>query len=283
MARQKGISMKTALALVVLVIGSVVFHLLSPWWWTPIATNWVFMDNMISLTFWITGFVYVVILLFVAYCVYKFRYREGRVAAYEPENNKLETWLTVLTSLGVAALLAPGLVVWFQFVTVPEDATEVEVVGQQWSWSFRLPGADGKLGTADNRLISDDNILGINPEDPYGQDDIVIDGDDLHLAVGQPVKMLLRSVDVLHNFYVPEFRAKMDMVPGMITYYWMEPTRVGTYDVLCAELCGTGHAYMRGTVLIDTDEDYALWVSEQTTFAEMSTDQKIELTNLGDP
>ena len=283
MARQKGISMKTALALVVLVIGSVVFHLLSPWWWTPIATNWVFMDNMISLTFWITGFVYVVILLFVAYCVYKFRYREGRVAAYEPENNKLETWLTVLTSLGVAALLAPGLVVWFQFVTVPEDATEVEVVGQQWSWSFRLPGADGKLGTADNRLISDDNILGINPEDPYGQDDIVIDGDDLHLAVGQPVKMLLRSVDVLHNFYVPEFRAKMDMVPGMITYYWMEPTRVGTYDVLCAELCGTGHAYMRGTVLIDADEDYALWISEQTTFAEMSTYQKIELTNLGDP
>jgi|TARA_B110000261_G_scaffold131051_1_gene147064 cytochrome c oxidase subunit 2 len=275
--------MKTALALVVLVIGSVVFHLLSPWWWTPIATNWVFMDNMISLTFWITGFVYVVILLFVAYCVYKFRYREGRVAAYEPENKKLETWLTVLTSLGVAALLAPGLVVWFQFVTVPEDATEVEVVGQQWSWSFRLPGADGKLGTADNRLISDDNILGINPEDPYGQDDIVIDGDDLHLAVGQPVKMLLRSVDVLHNFYVPEFRAKMDMVPGMITYYWMEPTRVGTYDVLCAELCGTGHAYMRGTVLIDTDEDYALWISEQTTFAEMSTYQKIELTNLGDP
>tara|TARA_B110000467_G_scaffold47554_1_gene43613 strand:- start:18 stop:845 length:828 start_codon:yes stop_codon:yes gene_type:complete len=275
--------MKTALALVVLVIGSVVFHLLSPWWWTPIATNWVFMDNMISLTFWITGFVYVVILLFVAYCVYKFRYREGRVAAYEPENNKLETWLTVLTSLGVAALLAPGLVVWFQFVTVPEDATEVEVVGQQWSWSFRLPGADGKLGTADNRLISDDNILGINPEDPYGQDDIVIDGDDLHLAVGQPVKMLLRSVDVLHNFYVPEFRAKMDMVPGMITYYWMEPTRVGTYDVLCAELCGTGHAYMRGTVLIDTNEDYVLWISEQTTFAEMSTDKEIELTNLGDP
>jgi cytochrome c oxidase subunit 2 len=228
-----------------------------------------------------------VILLFVAYCVYKFRYREGRVAAYEPENKKLETWLTVLTSLGVIALLAPGLVVWFQFVTVPEDATEVEVVGQQWSWSYRLPGADGKLGTADNRLISDDNILGINPEDPYGQDDIVIDGDDLHLLVGQPVKMLLRAVDVLHDFYVPEFRAKMDMVPGMITYYWMEPTRVGTYDVLCAELCGVGHGYMSGTVLIDTEEDYNLWISEQTTFAEMLANKlankEIQFTNLGDP
>jgi cytochrome c oxidase subunit II len=275
--------MGVALALVIIVVGSVVFHVFSPWWWTPIATNWVFMDNMISLTFWITGFVYVVILLFVAYCVYKFRYREGRVAAYEPENKKLETWLTVLTSLGVVALLAPGLVVWFQFVTVPEDATEVEVVGQQWSWSYRLPGADGRLGTADNRLISDDNILGINPEDPYGQDDIVIDGDDLHLLVGQPVKMLLRAVDVLHDYYVPEFRAKMDMVPGMITYYWMEPTRVGTYDVLCAELCGVGHGYMSGTVLIDTVEDYNLWISEQTTFAEMSTNKEIEFTNLGDP
>jgi len=279
--------MSTALVLVILVIGSVIFHMFSPWWWTPIATNWGFMDGMISLTFYITGFVYVVILLFVAYCVYKFRYREGRVAAYEPENKKLETWLTVLTSLGVVALLAPGLVVWFQFVTVPEDATEVEVVGQQWSWSYRLPGADGKLGTADNRLISDDNILGINPEDPYGQDDIVIDGDDLHLLVGQPVKMLLRAVDVLHDFYVPEFRAKMDMVPGMITYYWMEPTRVGTYDVLCAELCGVGHGYMSGTVLIDTEEDYNLWISEQTTFAEMLANKlankEIQFTNLGDP
>ncbi|MEZ8005905.1 MAG: cytochrome c oxidase subunit II [Amylibacter sp.] len=280
MARQKGISMGVALAIVIIVIGSVLFHLFSPWWWTPIATNWGFMDDMISLTFWITGIVYVVILLFVAYCVYKFQYREGRVAAYEPENTKLEIWLTVLTSVGVVALLAPGLFVWFQFVNVPEEATEVEVVGQQWFWSFRLPGADGKLGTADNRLISEDNILGINPNDPYGQDDIIIDGNDLHLAAGQPVKMLLRSVDVLHNFYVPEFRAKMDMVPGMITYFWMEPTRVGTYDVLCAELCGVGHGYMGGTVLIDKVEDYDLWISEQTTFAEMTTNTGIEFTNL---
>ena len=280
MARQKGISMGVALAIVIIVIGSVLFHLFSPWWWTPIATNWGFMDDMISLTFWITGIGYVVILLFVAYCVYKFQYREGRVAAYEPENTKLEIWLTVLTSVGVVALLAPGLFVWFQFVNVPEEATEVEVVGQQWFWSFRLPGADGKLGTADNRLISEDNILGINPNDPYGQDDIIIDGNDLHLAAGQPVKMLLRSVDVLHNFYVPEFRAKMDMVPGMITYFWMEPTRVGTYDVLCAELCGVGHGYMGGTVLIDKVEDYDLWISEQTTFAEMTTNTGIEFTNL---
>ena len=129
------------------------------------------------------------------------------MAAYEPDNNKLELWLTGLTSLGVAALLAPRLMVWFQFVTMTDGADEVEVSAQQWSWSYRLPGKDGKLGTADNRLISYDNPLGITPGDPSGQDDVVIEADDLHLALGRPVKMLLRSVDVLHDYYVPAFRA----------------------------------------------------------------------------
>ncbi len=275
--------MGVALTLLLLVVGSVLFHMFSPWWWTPIASNWVLMDSMISLTFWITGFVYVVVLSFVAFCVYKFRFREGRVAAYEPENHKLEVWLTVVTSLGIVALLAPGLVVWFQFVTVPEEATEVEVVGMQWTWSYRLPGLDGKLGTADNRLIDENNLLGINPDDPYGQDDIVVDGDDLHLLIGHPVKFLLRSVDVLHDYYVPEFRAKMDMVPGMITYFWMEPTRIGMFDVLCAELCGLGHGFMRGVVLVDNEDDYASWLSEQLTFAEMSVPDKIKLADLEKP
>ena len=108
------------------------------------------------------------------------------------------------------------------------------------SWSFRLPGKDGRLGTSDARYVSPDNPLGLNPDDPHGQDDVVIESDDLHLPVGKPVKVLLRSIDVLHDFYVPEFRAKMDMVPGMVTYFWFTPTRTGTFEVLCAELCGAG-------------------------------------------
>ena len=124
-------------------------------------------------------------------------------------------WLTVVTAVGVAAMLAPGLFVWHQFVTVPDDATDVEVVAQQWQWNFRLPGADGKLGTSDSRLVSTDNPLGINPEDANGQDDVVVEAADLHLPIGKPIKVLLRSIDVLHDFYVPEFRAKMDMIPGL--------------------------------------------------------------------
>ena len=267
--------MAVVILLVLVVLGSVLFHVFSPWWWTEIATNWSVIDDMISVTFWITGAVFAAVILFMAYCIFKFQHTEGRVAAYEPENNKLEIWLTIITSLGITALLVPGLVVWFQFVTVPGIATEVEVLAQQWYWSYRLPGKDGKLGMVDNRLISNENPLGINPNDPYGQDDVVIDSDALHLPIGKPIKMLLRSADVLHDYYVPEFRAKMDMVPGMVTYFWIEPTRTGVFDVLCAELCGTGHYLMSGKVFIDTQEDYELWLLEQLTFAEISPSENL--------
>ncbi|PSM17595.1 cytochrome c oxidase subunit II [Nitratireductor sp. StC3] len=269
--------MAVALVLVLIVAGSVLFHILSPWWWTPIASNWGYIDTTLVITFWITGVVFAAVVLFMAYCVFRFRHKEGRKAEYEPESRKLETWLTVATALGVAVMLAPGLFVWYQFVTVPDDAAEVEVVGQQWQWSFRLPGADGKLGTSNSRLVSFDNPLGVNPDDPNGQDDVVVEAGDLHLPIGKPVKMLLRSIDVLHDFYVPEFRAKMDMVPGTVTYFWFTPTRTGTFDVLCAELCGTGHGYMRGTVIIDTQEDYQVWLQEQSTFAQLTAPEQVSV------
>jgi cytochrome c oxidase subunit 2 len=262
--------MALVLVLVLVVVGSVLFHLLSPWWWTPIASNWSYIDDTIIITFWITGAVFAAVVLFMAYCVWRFRHREGSRAAYEPESRKLESWLTVVTALGVAAMLVPGLFVWSRFVTVPPDASEVEVVGQQWQWSFRLPGKDGKLGRADTRIVSVDNPLGLVPDDPAGQDDVIVEAADLHLPVGKPVRVLLRSIDVLHDFYVPEFRAKMDMIPGSVTYFWFTPTRTGTFQVLCAELCGQGHAFMRGTVLVDTQEDYLAWLGEQQTFAQLS-------------
>jgi cytochrome c oxidase subunit 2 len=267
--------MAVVLALILVAVGSVVFHFLSPWWWTPIASNWGYIDNTILITFWITGAVFVAIVLFMAYCVFRFRNRPGNRAAYEPESKRLEIWLTVATGVGVAAMLAPGLFVWHQFVTVPKDATEIEVVGQQWRWSYRLPGKDGRLGTSDTRSVSSDNPLGLNSKDSSGQDDVVIDGDDLHLQVGKPVKVLLRSIDVLHDFYVPEFRAKMDFVPGTVTYFWLTPTRTGTFDVLCAELCGSGHSAMRGTVVVDDEAAYRTWLTKQKTFAELGSGSKI--------
>jgi cytochrome c oxidase subunit 2 len=250
-------------------VGSVLFHLVSPWWWGPIASNWQYIDDTISLTFWITGIVFVIVLLFMAYCAYRYRHREGSKADYEPESTKLELGLTIVTAIGVAAMLAPGLVVWNRFIDVPEGASEIEVVGTQWQWSYRLPGKDGEFGTTATEFVSFDNPLGVNPDDPAGQDDVIIESGDLHLPLGIAVKVLLRSRDVLHSFYVPEFRTKMDMIPGTVTYLWFEPTRTGEFQILCAELCGTGHAYMRGNVIVVEEREYEAWLSGQQTFAQL--------------
>jgi len=262
--------MAIAVALVILVVGSVIFHLVSPWWFTPIASNWGSIDFTINLTFWVTGAVFVAVNLFMAYCVYRFRHKEGHKAVYEPENSKLEIGLSAATTLGVVAMLAPGLFVWASFVSVPDEATEYEVVGQQWQWSYRYPGADGRLGTVETRFISETNPFGINPEDPDGQDDVLVKDPQMYLPVGKPVKALLRSKDVLHNYTVPQFRVKMDMVPGMVTYLWFTPTVTGSFDILCEELCGIGHHVMRGQIVVAEQADYDAWLAAQPTFAEMS-------------
>src|SRR5882724_8005868 len=205
-----------AVAIILLVLGTLAFHFLSPWFFTPIASNWETVDQTINLTFWVTGIVFVAVNLFMAYCVFRFRHRKGNTAHYEPENKKLEWWLTIVTSVGIAAMLAPGLSVWAKFVTPPKTASVVEVLGQQWNWSYRLPGKDGALGATDTRLISLENPFGIDPKDPKGQDDILIANPELHLPLDKEIRMAMRSIDVNHQYAVPQFRVKMDLVAGMI-------------------------------------------------------------------
>lgn len=258
--------MVTAIIMVVVVAVSLIFHFASPWRATPIASNWGFIDDTMALTFWITGAGFVGVVLFMSYCLYRFRHQPGRRSAYEPENQKLEAWLAIITTIAVVILLAPGLLVWGQYITVPEGATEVEAVGNQWSWNFRLPGADNKLGASDVRFIDGGNSLGVSPSDPDSRDDVIISSGELHLPVDKPVKVLLRSIDVLHDFYVPQIRAKMDLVPGLVTYFWFTPTKVGEYEILCAAYCGLGHPQMRGKLIVDDATGYAKWLEAQQTF-----------------
>ena len=268
--------MFVAIIFALIIVASIIFHFWSPWWWTPVASNWGNIDDTIVLSFWVTGAVFVAVCLFMAYCVWAYRYRPDRKAEYKPEDKKLEFRLTWLTALGVAALLAPGLVVWNKFITVPENALKIEVVAYQWGWNYRLPGADGVLGKTSIGLVSDDNPYGLDISDPNSKDDIIVMDADLHLEINQPVKVELRSLDVLHNFYVPQFRAKMDMLPGIITYYWFIPEKKGDYEILCAEYCGTGHYAMRGRVLVDGEKDYSNWLAEQISFEKMLATNNVE-------
>lgn len=262
--------MTLAIILILLVIGSILFHFLSPWWFTPLASNWSMVDSTVITTFWVTGVVFVAVNLFLAYAVIRYRHRKGNKAHYEPESKKLETWLTIITTVGVVAMLAPGLFVWGEFVTVPDDAAEFEAVGQQWQWSFRFPGEDGIWGKTDSKFVDVDNPFGMDPDDPQGQDDVLVSSNEVHLPVNQPMKALLRSKDVLHNFAVPQFRVKMDLVPGMVSHLWFTPTRTGTFEILCEELCGIAHFAMRGRVVVDEEPAFQKWLSQQPTFAQTS-------------
>ncbi len=167
-------------------------------------------------------------------------------------------------------MLAPGLFVWAKFVEVPKEAAVFEAVGKQWYWSFRFPGEDGVMGTVDARYVSDKNPFGMNPNDPNGQDDVLVASPEVHLPVGRPVKALLRSIDVLHDFAVPQFRVKMDLVPGLVTYVWVTPTRTGEFDLLCEELCGLAHFTMRGKVVVEEEDAYQAWLRGYPTFAQSS-------------
>ncbi|OXJ08590.1 c-type cytochrome [Burkholderia sp. AU6039] len=260
--------MALAIALVLIILLAVGFHFASPWWITPIASNWVRMDDMLTITLVITGAFFIAINLFIVVALVRYRHRSGHRAAYEPHNRKLEWWLIGLTIVGVAALLAPGLFVYADYIRPPRNALQMEVLGQQWQWRFRFAGPGGKLGTTDVRYISNDNPFGLNPADPNGRDNYLIDSPEVHLPLNRPVQVLTRSRDVLHDFYVPPFRARMNMVPGMVTTFWFTPTQAGRYDILCAQLCGIGHSGMRGVVVVEDEAAFSRWLAQQTTFAQ---------------
>ncbi len=261
--------MSLAIALVLIVVASVLFHFLSPWWFTPLSSNWGQLDDTILVTLVITALVFIAVNLFVAWSIVRFRHRPGRRAAFEPENRRLEGWLTLVTTLGIVAMLAPGLYVYSDMISPPKDALVVEALGQQWQWRFRFPGADGRLGRSDTARVSADNPFGLDPADPAGEDDVLIDAAELHLPLARPVTVLLRSRDVLHNFYVPHFRVKMDLVPGLVSRLWLTPTQPGRFEILCAELCGVGHFNMRGAVVVAEAAEFDTWLAAQPTFARM--------------
>jgi len=256
-----------AVALLLIVLASVLFHVFNPWWTTPLASNWRLMDDTLTITLVITGIFFIVINLFVAYMLVRFRHREGHRAAHEPENRKLERWLIGGTTVGIMALLAPGLVVYANYVREPHDALVLEVLAQQWQWRFRFPGEDGKLGATDARFVSATNPFGIDPADRPGQDDLLIAANEVHLPLGKPVLVLMRSNDVLHDFFVPNFRARMNTVPGQVSRFWFTPTVAGRYEALCAQLCGVGHPNMRGYVVVEEPADYKSWYAALPTFA----------------
>lgn len=179
---------------------------------------------------------------------------------------RLSTSLGVLAAVvAEAGVLAIGIPVWNEYyvATAPADAISIEVTGQQFMWNIRYPGDDGEFGRTNVALIDDtSNPLGIDPDDPAGADDLVTIN-EMAVPVERPVRLRLRSKDVIHSFFLPHLRVKQDAVPGMTPEVQFVPTREGTFEIACTELCGLGHYRMQGVLRVMSDADFRQWLEDQ--------------------
>lgn len=263
-----------ALLIVALVIVAVVTVGGRFWWLPPLASeHGKAIDTLFIVTLAITGAVFVLVQLLLAFLVFRYAGSEKRRAIHFTDNKTLEVVWTVVPAVILTALIVSGGRLWsrIQISEPPEDAFKVEVWGEQFRWTFRYPGKDGKFGRTDPKLISVENPLGIDKNDPAAKDDIFFFAgeENLHVPVNKPIVVYLRAKDVLHSFYVPQLRVKQDLVPGMVTRTWFVVTKKGEYEIACAELCGLGHYGMRGVMVVEDEKDVQNWLKDQLTVADV--------------
>jgi cytochrome c oxidase subunit II len=234
----------------------------------------VWIDQLIVVTLIFTGIIYVITHVLLFWFVWKYRYSEKRSAYYFPDDNRLELAWTIVPAIVLTIMVAMGLQKWFKiFQPAPTDAIVIEATAKQFQWMIRYPGMDNQLGIRDFTLVNAENELGINWSDKASHDDFM--ADEIVLPVNKPVLVRIGALDVLHNFYLPHFRLKMDAVPGIPTKFWFRPTittdsmRIITgnpefnYELACAELCGSAHYNMRKVVKIVSDVQYDIWKRNQ--------------------
>jgi cytochrome c oxidase subunit 2 len=255
-------------------------------------------DVIFNITLIITGIVFFVTQIALFWFSYKYKEKVGRKVLYIPHDNKLEIIWTIIPAVAMAILVVGGLDAWNDImadVKEDEDFIEIEATGFQFGWELRYPGQDGLLGTRDFRLITPTNSLGQDWTDIKNHDDLK--PDEIVLPVGKKVRVRITSKDVLHNFYLPHFRVKMDAVPGMPTYFVFTPTTTTeeyrqklskypeyqvkrdpsdpesptlwesfNYELACAELCGSGHYSMRRLVRVVSEAEYETWLKSQSSF-----------------
>jgi cytochrome c oxidase subunit 2 len=233
-------------------------------------------DNLIG---WIHVFM---LILFVGwggfflYTLVRFRQSRNPVADYRGVTSHRSTYLEVGVAVVEAVLLIGfAIPLWATRVdALPREgeALVVQVTGEQFAWNIHYPGTDGVFGRTDVKLLDlQSNPLGLDRSDPAAKDDVTT-VNQLYLPVNRPIIVRLRSKDVIHSFGVPELRVKQDAVPGLTIPIWFIPTvttaemrsQTGNaefqYEIACAQLCGIGHARMRGFVTVQSAEEFQTWM-----------------------
>ena len=199
-------------------------------------------DFLFYLIYYITGAVFILVTVVMIVFLVKYRQRQGRRAIYSHGSTKLEIIWTVVPAIILLVLTFMSQGTWARIKGhMPRGDIEVQVTGKQFNWEIVYPGPDGKFGT-------DDDLMAEN---------------EVHVPVGKVVRVRLLSKDVIHSFYLPNFRLRQDAVPGRVILVWFEATKPGKYELPCSQLCGFGHSGMKGWLYVHAPEDYANWVREK--------------------
>lgn len=269
-------------------------------------------DTLMFISIGLIMFVQILTQALLHWFAYKYQGRKGQKALFFADNDKLEFIWTIIPVIVLAGLIIYGLFTWSDIMNINEedDPLVIEIYAKQFSWQARYAGEDNTLGEANVRFIEGANNVGLDESDSYGDDDVI--ATELHLPVNRPVLFKFRSQDVLHSAYFPHFRAQMNVVPGMVTQFGFTPTitsdemrdseymveKVKTineirkensqilmaegesaldsyefeYFLLCNKICGDAHYNMQMKIVVESEEEYNQWMSEQATFSE-SMDQ----------
>jgi len=273
-----------------------------PGWWLP---ENVFpaaeqIDLLFNFILYLTGAICIGVFAVMIVFMVKYRYKAGRHAAFIHGNSRLEIVWTLIPTVILVLIAAFSQSTWSNIKRHPtiapgENVVELEVIARQFAWYFHYPGADGKLGPRKTSLINSDSgdpeeLIGLDRSHPDGRDDIV--SPQMAIPVNTKTLITLSSVDVLHSFFLPNFRIKLDAVPGLNGKIWIESTKtsaqvIGTgpdeqamfdyakpFDIMCAELCGQGHFKMRGKLYVVTQEQYEAFLEEEASYLDLEDDDE---------
>jgi cytochrome c oxidase subunit 2 len=203
----------------------------------------------------------------------RFRRRRHPRASYQGARAHFTTYLEAAVALIEGILLvAFAIPIWARAVDKfppRTEATVVQVTAQQFAWNVRYAGPDGEFGKQDPKWLTADNPLGIDPNDPRGKDD-VLTLNQIYVPVDKPVIVQLSSMDVIHSFAIKTMRVDQDAIPGTRIPLWFTPTRVGQYEINCAQLCGNGHYRMRGYLNVMSQSEFDQWVKQKSKAAKTS-------------
>lgn len=234
-------------------------------------------DRMFIITLAITTAVLVLTHIVLLSFTYIYRARAKRKAYYYPHNDAIERLWTIVPAIVLTVLVLFGFFTWRSITNIPEElqkeAIQIEVLAEQFKWSIRYPGVDGQIGKRNYKLTTPSNPYGIDFNDKAAWDDLQTD--DIVIPVNKSVRFHVLSKDIIHSFYIPDFRVQINAVPGMTNYFQFTPTVTTeemrdklndpNYDfiMLCNKICGSGHYNMGKKVIVVTEAEYKEWLAKQ--------------------